>query len=139
MLFRSVSWYREGDGAGVVWLDGRDEASDRLDAANGEPAGTSLRYAPLNASGRLIEQGVIDNLVCDCCRTDVTSTRAGAAVASAGVVPTPAVAFLTKQLGYDLGAISWQEIEACPDAALVLESATALLVAANAMPPSPAG
>jgi hypothetical protein len=75
-----VSWFRDGDRAGVVWLDGRDEASDVPESPAGEPAGTSLRYAFLGGDGRLLEQGVIDNLVCDCCRTDVASTAAGAAV-----------------------------------------------------------
>jgi len=75
-----VSWFRDGDRAGVVWLDGRDEAGDAPESPSGEPAGTSLRYAFLGTDGRLIEQGVVDNLVCDCCRTDVASTPAGAAV-----------------------------------------------------------
>ncbi len=75
-----VSWFRDGDRAGVVWLDGRDEATDAPESAGGEPAGTSLRYAFLGADGHVLEQGVVDNLVCDCCRTDVALTTAGAAV-----------------------------------------------------------
>ncbi len=75
-----VSWFRDGDRAGAVWLDGRDEASDAPESPTGEPAGTSLRYAFLGSDGRLLEQGVVDNLVCDCCRTDVALTAAGAAV-----------------------------------------------------------
>ncbi len=64
-------------------------------------------------------------------KSRVTARRGDASDADAVVVE--------RQLGYDLGAISWQELEAGPDAAIVLESATALLVAANAMSPSPAG
>jgi hypothetical protein len=75
-----VSWFRDGDRAGAVWLDGRDEANDAPASAAGEPAGTSLRYALLGADGRVSEQGVVDNLVCDCCRTDVAATSAGTAV-----------------------------------------------------------
>jgi hypothetical protein len=75
-----VSWFRDGDRAGAVWLDGRDEASDAPESPTGEPAGTSLRYAFLGSDGRRLEQGVVDNLVCDCCRTDVALTAAGVAV-----------------------------------------------------------
>ena len=75
-----VSWFRDGDRAGVVWLDGRDEANDAPESPAGEPAGTSLRYAFLGGDGRMLEQGVVDNLACDCCRTDVALTAAGAAV-----------------------------------------------------------
>ena len=75
-----VSWFRDGDRAGAVWLDGRDEANDAPESPTGEPAGTSLRYAFLGSDGHLLEQGVVDNLVCDCCRTDVALTAAGAAV-----------------------------------------------------------
>jgi hypothetical protein len=75
-----VSWFRDGDRAGAVWLDGRDEASDAPESLTGEPAGTSLRYAFLGSDGRLLEQGVVDKLVCDCCRTDVALTAAGVAV-----------------------------------------------------------
>src|SRR5512138_3924642 len=38
-----VSWFRDGDRAGAVWLDGRDEANDAPASPAGEPAGTSLR------------------------------------------------------------------------------------------------
>jgi hypothetical protein len=75
-----VSWFRDGERAGAVWLDGRDEASDAPESPTGEPAGTSLRYAFLGSDGRVAEQGVVDNLVCDCCRTDVVLTAAGVAV-----------------------------------------------------------
>jgi hypothetical protein len=75
-----VSWFRDGDRAGVVWLDGRDEAGDVQDASSAEPAGTSLRYALLGGDGRRLEEGVVDRLTCDCCRTGVALTAAGAAV-----------------------------------------------------------
>ncbi len=75
-----VSWFRDGDRAGAVWLDGRDEANDAPESATGDPAGTSLRYAFLGTDGRVLEQGVVDNLVCDCCRTDVALTATGSAV-----------------------------------------------------------
>jgi len=115
-----VSWFRDGDRAGVVWLDGRDEANDAPESPSGEPAGTSLRYAFLGADGRLQEQGVIDNLVCDCCRTDVALTAAGAAVVyrdrSATEIRDIAVRVRT-EAGWSeparLGPDNWQ-IAGCP-------------------------
>ena len=115
-----VSWFRDGERAGVVWLDGRDEASDAPESAAGEPAGTSLRYAFLSADGRVLEQGVIDNLVCDCCRTDVALTAEGAAVVyrdrSATEIRDVAVRVRTSD-GWSeaarLGPDNWQ-IAGCP-------------------------
>jgi hypothetical protein len=75
-----VSWFRDGERAGVVWLDGRDEADEAAVPSGDEPLGTSLRYALLDAGGRRIEQGVVDRLTCDCCRTAIAATAAGTAV-----------------------------------------------------------
>ncbi|MEO8464306.1 MAG: hypothetical protein ABI640_03120 [Gammaproteobacteria bacterium] len=115
-----VSWFRDGERAGAVWLDGRDEANDEPESAAGEPAGTSLRYAFLGANGQLLEQGVIDNLVCDCCRTDVALTAEGAAVVyrdrSATEIRDVAVRVRTSS-GWSeparLGPDNWQ-IAGCP-------------------------
>ena len=131
-----VSWFRDGDRAGAVWLDGRDEANDAPESATGEPAGTSLRYAFLDADGRRREQGVIDNLVCDCCRTDVALTAAGAAVVyrdrSATEIRDIAVRVRTAD-GWSaparLGPDNWQ-IAGCPINGPVLDAKDNEVVAA---------
>ena len=63
---------------GVVWLDGRDTASDAVSAV---PLGTSVRFARVAADARVVAQGVVDGLACDCCRTGVVTTPAGLVVA----------------------------------------------------------
>jgi hypothetical protein len=75
-----VSWFRAAEQAGVVWLDGRDEADEAAAPSGDEPLGTSLRYALLDERGQRLEQGVVDRLTCDCCRTAVAATAAGTAV-----------------------------------------------------------
>jgi hypothetical protein len=115
-----VSWFRDGERAAAVWLDGRDEAAGAPESPAGEPAGTSLRYAVVGDDGRPVEQGVVDNLVCDCCRTDVAVTAAGAAVVyrdrSATEIRDIAVRVLTPA-GWSeparLGPDHWQ-IAGCP-------------------------
>ena len=65
-----------GDGVGAVWLDGRELAEWSFD----EPEallGVSLRYARLTPEGEIVERGIVDELVCDCCQTDVAMTATG--------------------------------------------------------------
>jgi hypothetical protein len=131
-----VSWYREGDHAGVVWLDGRDEAGDAPESANGEPAGTSLRYASLDGGGHMLAQGVVDNLVCDCCRTDVALVGDRAAVVyrdrSAQEVRDIAVRVRSASGWSDavrLGPDNWQ-ISGCPINGPALDAAGNEMVAA---------
>ena len=65
-----------GDGAGVVWLDGRQLAAWSFDAPDAL-LGTELRFARLTLRGEVLETGVIDGLVCDCCQTDVAMGSLG--------------------------------------------------------------
>jgi hypothetical protein len=59
--------------AGVVWLDGRNTV------AGGD--GMTLRSATLDAAGRVHAPALVDDLVCDCCQTDVATAATGPVVA----------------------------------------------------------
>ena len=74
-----VSFFEWGDDIGAVWLDGRAIAALTIDEflALEEPVGMSLRFARMDRAGTVIERGEIDNLVCDCCQTDVVTTADG--------------------------------------------------------------
>ncbi|HEY7671432.1 MAG TPA: sialidase family protein [Gammaproteobacteria bacterium] len=65
-----------GDAVGAVWLDGRQLAAWSFDAPDAL-LGTELRFAKVTRSGEVLETGVIDALVCDCCQTDVALTSVG--------------------------------------------------------------
>ena len=62
-----VSLYPDSDGTGLIWLDGRN-AKD----------GMTLRAASIAADGSLHAESVLDELICECCQTDVAVTANGA-------------------------------------------------------------
>ena len=62
-----VSQYLTASGVGMLWLDGRETPG----------GGMTLRTATLNASGEINAAQVLDDLVCDCCQTDVALTASG--------------------------------------------------------------
>lgn len=74
-------------GVGAVWLDGRnmteEAAQHEAEAAqagieNTEPiAGMTLRSALISGDGALVEESLVDPLVCDCCQTDVATGSLG--------------------------------------------------------------
>jgi len=64
-----VTLFPWGAGFGAVWLDGRKTKP--------EPGGMTLRYARVGFDGTIGENGEIDELVCDCCATDVALAAAG--------------------------------------------------------------
>lgn len=69
---------------GAVWLDGRNMPQDRggdQRAEGTEKGGMSLRFARLDYDGEILDEGQIDDLVCDCCQTDVAVTGTGPVVA----------------------------------------------------------
>lgn len=66
-----------GDRAGVVWLDGREQAGDH--GHGGGPM--QLRFAALSASGERSGETVLDARTCDCCPTAMAVTARGPVVA----------------------------------------------------------
>jgi hypothetical protein len=71
--------------AGVVWLDGRKFTAQEGDQGHsGHGASTnemSLRYAAIDARGKLFDEAQIDGRVCDCCQTSAAVTSEGLIVA----------------------------------------------------------
>ena len=71
-----VSAVPVGDRAGLVWLDGREQAGE------GHHGGDmTLRYATLGADGALADEAVLDARTCDCCPTAAVQTGRGLVVA----------------------------------------------------------
>jgi hypothetical protein len=62
-----VSTYTVDNGVGLIWLDGRETPEH----------GMTLRGATLDSDGSLDNEVLIDDLICDCCQTDVAITSVG--------------------------------------------------------------
>ena len=60
---------------GLIWLDGRKT----LNESTGNPLdnGMTLRAAFIDPDGQLHGQQIVDDLVCDCCQTDVAVADSG--------------------------------------------------------------
>lgn len=63
---------------GAVWLDGRN-TKDMKESDEHEPAPESmtLRYAALDANGKLADEVQLDERVCECCQTSAAFTSDG--------------------------------------------------------------
>ena len=61
-----VSLYPDRGGIGALWLDGREMER-----------GMTLRSALISPAGELSNDALVDELVCDCCQTDVAIAPAG--------------------------------------------------------------
>jgi hypothetical protein len=69
-----VSVYPYEGNAAAIWLDGRKTGED---SDNPAVSGMTLRSAALDAGNALLHEQEIDELICDCCQTDVAVTAAG--------------------------------------------------------------
>ncbi|HEX8089739.1 MAG TPA: sialidase family protein, partial [Blastocatellia bacterium] len=74
-----------GGRAGAVWLDGRKSKPQEGEGSHAGHHGSSasemtLRYATIDANGRLSEEVELDGRVCDCCQTSAAATSEGAVV-----------------------------------------------------------
>jgi len=69
-----VSVYPIDGKVAAIWLDGRKTGNDSGDPAT---SGMTLRGAVIDADNALHHEQEIDDLICDCCQTDVAVTDAG--------------------------------------------------------------
>jgi hypothetical protein len=63
---------------GAVWLDGRNMKNMKeSDEHAPAPESMTLRYAAIDASGKLSDETQLDERVCECCQTSATVTSQG--------------------------------------------------------------
>ena len=69
----------QGGRIGAVWVDGR--ATKDLKEGHDEdaplPVSMQLRYAAIDAEGRLSDEAVLDERICECCQTSAALTSEG--------------------------------------------------------------
>jgi hypothetical protein len=70
-----VSIFSSANTAGLLWLDGRKMVNERTD--NPTNTGMTLRAASLGSDLISYDEQLVDDLVCDCCQTDVAVAAAG--------------------------------------------------------------
>ncbi len=71
-----VTMFPSGDGIGMVWLDGRKFVNE-YDANDVAASGMTLRAANFSPDRTPREEVLVDDLICDCCQTDVALTSQG--------------------------------------------------------------
>jgi hypothetical protein len=75
-----VSLLPLGDGrVGAVWVDGRatKDVKEGHDEDAPLPVSMQLRYAAIDADGKLSDEAVLDERICECCQTSVAMTSDG--------------------------------------------------------------
>ncbi len=74
-----VSVYPHGGKVAAIWLDGRNTGGDHSANHGRAPGagGMTLRGAAIDADNGLHLEQEIDDLICDCCQTDVAMTAHG--------------------------------------------------------------
>jgi hypothetical protein len=70
-----VSIFPINGGAGLVWLDGRKMLNEVTDDPTG--SGMTLRAAVVDVDQSVQAEQVVDDLICDCCQTDVAIAASG--------------------------------------------------------------
>lgn len=82
-----VTLFQWSDAIGAVWLDGRYTRPDTGTETKPEEShadeygGMTLRFARIGYDGEFLDEGEIDEIVCDCCQTDVAMASDGPIVA----------------------------------------------------------
>lgn len=71
-----VSLRDHGGAAALLWLDGRKTGNERI-IDDPKASSMTLRSATLSPDGSLSYEQLVDNIVCDCCQTDVAISSDG--------------------------------------------------------------
>lgn len=72
-----VSMFDDDGRIGMVWLDGRKFVNDVTD--DKRASAMTLRSASFAPDGSMVGDFVVDDMICDCCQTDVVRTGNGIA------------------------------------------------------------
>ena len=70
-----VSMFGRDSQAGMIWLDGRKAISEATD--DPVASGMTLRAAFVDSDNTLHGEQLVDELICDCCQTDVAVAASG--------------------------------------------------------------
>jgi len=70
-----VSIHENGDSAALLWLDGRKMVNTGADDPS--DSAMTLRAAVVDPQGTLSNEQLVDEIVCDCCQTDVAVSSLG--------------------------------------------------------------
>jgi hypothetical protein len=70
-----VSMFDDESRLGVLWLDGRKYVNEVTD--DPVASGMTLRAAVIDADLQLQNEQLVDNLICDCCQTDIATSGSG--------------------------------------------------------------
>jgi hypothetical protein len=70
-----VSVYAYDGNAAALWLDGRKTGGEH--GSDPQASGMTLRSAVIDAGNTRHDEQEVDDLICDCCQTDVALTQAG--------------------------------------------------------------
>jgi hypothetical protein len=66
---------------GASWVDGRKLAGVNIDDDHGPmPESMSLRYAAIDPEGKIRDEAILDDRICECCQTSAAVTTDGAIV-----------------------------------------------------------
>lgn len=113
-----VSLFRQNGNVAGIWLDGRKTGSEP--SGNPTTSGMTLRGAVVDNDGSLHDEQLIDELICDCCQTDVAVAESGpVAVYRDRSVDEVRDIFVTRKVegawtpGVPLNNDNWQ-IAGCP-------------------------
>lgn len=71
-----VSMFADDNATGLVWLDGRKMVNEVTD--DPVATGMTLRGASIAADSTVTNEQLIDELICDCCQTDIAISDSGA-------------------------------------------------------------
>jgi len=71
-----VSLFPDANGMGMVWLDGRNMVNE-FDENNVGASGMTLRAATFGLDQTPSQAALVDDLICDCCQTDIAITSDG--------------------------------------------------------------
>lgn len=69
----------EGGQLGAVWVDGRatKDVKEGHDEKTPLPVSMALRYAAVDSDGKLSDEAVLDERICECCQTSAALTSEG--------------------------------------------------------------